>query len=47
MNQLCEQKGHMWYCSKRKDVMKEDGLYSIPIERACARCLRKEKLEGL
>lgn len=38
MNELCELKGHMWYCNKRKDVEREDGIYSICIEEKCARC---------
>ena len=45
-NELCKLKGHMWYCSKRTDIRKEDGTYSIAIEKTCTRCLKKENLEG-
>ena len=45
MNELCELKGHIWaYNSNRKDVMKEDGLYSVATERYCARCRKTENL---
>ena len=38
MNELCKLKGHMWYCNKRKEVKKDDGIYSVCIEQKCARC---------
>ena len=44
-NELCKLKGHMWYFSKRKDVQREDGIYSVAIERICVRCSKIEKLE--
>ncbi len=44
-NKLCKLKGHMWYASKRKDVQKEDGVYSIAIEQQCARCSSIEEIE--
>ncbi len=44
MNELCELKGHMWYTSKRKDVKRYDGIYSIAIERCCARCGKTEDI---
>ena len=33
----------MCYCNKRKDVKKEDVIYSICIEQQCARCGIYEK----
>lgn len=39
---LCDLKGHMWYFSKREDVEREDGLYSVATERSCARCSETE-----
>lgn len=38
MNELCELKGHMWYSSKRTEVVKSDGVYSVHTEITCARC---------
>ncbi len=38
MCKLCKLKGHMWYCNKRTEVKREDGIYSICIEKKCARC---------
>jgi len=38
MNELCKLKGYMWFFSKRKDVQKKDGLYSMATEKCCARC---------
>jgi len=38
MNEFCNLKGHMWYCNKRKDVKREDGIYSVCVEQKCARC---------
>ena len=45
MNELCKLKGHMWYASKRKNVQREDGIYSVAIEQQCARCGEVEKIE--
>lgn len=42
MNELCKLKGHMWYTSKRKEVKRDDGLYSVPIEVKCTRCGEKK-----
>jgi len=42
MNKLCELKGHMWFCNKRKEVKREDGIYSICTEVKCARCGKVE-----
>ena len=39
---LCRKKGHMWFFDERKEVFKEDGIYSVTITRACARCGIKE-----
>ena len=44
-NELCKLKGHMWSYSKRKDVQREDGIYSVATERQCARCGLIEKLK--
>ena len=45
MNELCKLKGHMWFASKRKDIQRKDGRYSIMIERKCARCGEVEVVE--
>ena len=37
INELCKIKGHMLYVSKRKDVERKDGVYSVAIEKYCAR----------
>ena len=41
---LCKLKGHMWYTNKREEVKRNDGIYSIPIEKTCARCGEIKKL---
>jgi len=38
MNELCKLKGHMWFCNKRTNVKKKDGIYNVCIEKKCARC---------
>jgi len=38
MNKLCRLKGHMWYTSKREQVKRDDGFWSVPTEEQCARC---------
>jgi len=38
MDELCKIKGHMWYTSKRKQVKRDDGFWSVPTEKQCARC---------
>ncbi len=43
MNELCALKGHMWFCNKRTEVYKQDGIYSVCTEKKCARC---GKIEG-
>ncbi len=45
MNELCKLKGHMWYSSKRINVEKEDGKYSVCVEQTCARCGKTQKIE--
>ncbi len=35
---LCKIKGHMWAYSKRREIIRDDGLYSVAAEKYCARC---------
>jgi hypothetical protein len=46
MNELCELKGHMWYANKREEVQKEDGIYSVCVEKRCVRCGIVEKINN-
>ncbi len=43
MNELCKLKGHMWFFSKRTDVKKKDGIYSLATEKECTRCREIKK----
>ena len=44
MNELCTLKGHMWYYFARKEVQREDGVYSVATKKCCARCSKEEQL---
>jgi len=46
MNELCLLKGHMWYYLARKEVIKEDGVYSTATKKRCSRCGLEEVLGG-
>jgi hypothetical protein len=38
MNELCKLKSHMWFYTNRKEVEREDGLYSVATKKQCSRC---------